>query len=703
MIHLSAILSFTAAGLLLVLALSHIARKPKRPQITLFIFSALILAAIEVILGFMILARTPTAVLGALRALLPSLIFFPAVSLPFFMTFGRQKDREILSQNLAAIITLGILLVVAALILPPSLVIEKIHFTEDGSFWGMTFSAFGKGIGVYLLLANVFFLFYFENTYRAATVPEKVTLKYPLLGVLAVSVIHFIVMSRLVALSVIDINFMAIKSCGIIMFCISFIFATVRYRLFDVKAFISRDVASSVITVVVSGLYLIALALISFLAATLGVPFDRLTAAVIGIFAVFLLLAVMISGRARRHFRRFINENFYLNMYDYRKEWRRYAHLMASSSTIDDLASNLISAVCETTAVQKGFICVDIRGGIYAYYGITANAIDEALTDKIMIFSSADPVIISKRPFLDLGAAPSGENDEGSTPEGGDWVRAVAYLGAADECRGFIALGQKHMHTSYTYEDREFLATIADQALLSIENLIMEERFIESNQIDSFNRFASFVVHDLKNTVGMLSLTAENAQRNIQDAEFQKDTIDTIKRSVEKMQRLIDSLNTHKSPASIKRTMVDVSVLIDQAVQAVNSTAAAKDVSVVSAGTSGIMAELDPTAIRRVIENLILNAIEATPGGGSVEVSARMQDAGRMVISVKDTGAGFDPEYVRINLFRPFRSTKKGGLGIGLMLCKSLIEAHGGTISIDTEPGRGATVTASVPIEAESR
>lgn len=703
MINLSSALSFAAAGFLLALAFSHIGRKSKRPQVTLFVFSAIILAAIEVILGFMILARTPTAVLNALRVLLPSLIFFPAVSVPFFMTFGRQNDREILSQNLAAIITLGILLVVAALVLPPRLVTERIHFTEDGSFWGMSFSAFGKGIGVYMLVFNVSFLYYFENTYRAATVPEKVTLKYPLLGILAVSVIHFIVMSRLVALSVIDINFMAIQSCGIIVFCISFLFATVRYRLFDVNAYISRDVASSVITIVVSGLYLIALALISYLATTLGVPFDRLTAAVLGIFAVFLLLAVMISGRTRRRFRRFISENFYLNMYDYRKEWRRYAHLMASSLSIDDLASNLISAVCETIAVRRGFIWIDVRGGTYAYYGITADAIDETIANKIMLLSSGDPVIIAKRSIFDFGSVQSGGSDETTMPERSDWIRAVAYLGSADECKGFIALGQKHMSTSYTYEDREFLATIADQALLSIENLIMEERFIESNQIDSFNRFASFVVHDLKNTVGMLSLTAENAQRNIQDEDFQKDTIDTIKRSVEKMQRLIDSLNTHKSPASIKRTLVDISVLIDQAVQAMNSTAAMKDVSVVSVGTRGIMAELDSAAIRRVIENLILNAIEATPSGGCVEVSVRMRDEGRIDISVKDTGAGFDPGYLRASLFRPFRSTKKGGLGIGLILCKSLIEAHRGSISIDSEPGRGATVTASFPVESESR
>lgn len=726
MIHLSGILSFLAAAFLLILATTHLIRRPKRPQVTLFIFSSLLLAAIEITIGCMILAHTPAGVLGAVRVLLPSLIFLPAAGLPFFMTFGRRNDREILSENLAGIITLGVLLVAAAFIVPPRLVIEKIHFTENDAFWGMTFSGYGKGVGVFLLLANVFFLYYFENTYRAANIPEKVTLKYPLLGILAASVINFIVMSRLVALSVINVNFIAVQSCGVIMICATFLFATVRYRLFDVKAFISREAASSVVAVVIAGLYLLALALISYLASVLGVPFDRFTLAVLGIFAVFLLLAVSISGRARRRLRHVINENFYLSTYDYRKEWRRYARLMASSTSINEFSSNLINAVCETLSAQRGFVWIDVRGGTIAYYGITADAVDETLVARVMRDSREGPVIIARDSIFGVprGAAvapgaqaarrdsatepgaqagPAGAAAQsGAPPAPGDWIRAVAYLGTADEHHGFIALGQKYMNTSYVYEDREFLTTIADQALISIENLIMEEHIIESNRMESFNRFASFVVHDLKNTVGMLSMTAENARENIHDADFQRDAIGTIKRSVEKMQRLIDSLNTHTSPDAIHRVPFDIAALIEQVAPSLGAIAASRNVSVAFVGKHGIMGNVDLTAMRRVIENLALNAVEATPDGGRVEIAAEDRGAGSIEIVVTDTGPGFDPDYLHTDLFRPFRSTKKGGLGIGLILCKSLVEAHGGTLSIGSTPGGGAAVTVSIPSEHES-
>ena len=89
------------------------------------------------------------------------------------------------------------------------------------------------------------------------------------------------------------------------------------------------------------------------------------------------------------------------------------------------------------------------------------------------------------------------------------WVRAVSFLTIGGEARGFIAVGQKDFGRPWPEEDRDFLATITDQAALALENLLMEERHVESKQLESFNRFASFVIHALKNTVGMLSLTAE--------------------------------------------------------------------------------------------------------------------------------------------------------------------------------------------------
>ncbi|MCK4237109.1 MAG: hypothetical protein KAX38_08300, partial [Candidatus Krumholzibacteria bacterium] len=601
--YLPSILSFTAAGLLTALALIHIGKGKRRPQKTFFVISAFALAVAETALGLLLMSQDPERALLCFRILLACSILFPAAGLPFFLVFYRKDDKAVISKRLPGIITLAALLIVVALVLPAQLVVSKIHFTLDGPFWGMTFSGYGKLVAGYLLITNVFFLLLFENTYRSATIPGKVTLKYPLLGILAASFINFIVISRILAISTLDKTFLATQSCGIIIFCVSFLYAALRYSLFDVKVYIGREIVSSVLTLVVSGIYILSLALASYFAMVLGMPYDRLTIFVLAIFAVFSLLAVLVSGKARRRFRQFINENFYFDSYDYRKEWKHYARLMSSSSTIDDFLSNVISSLCETMLVRRGLIWVDAKGGKADSYGFTVDMVDKDLIRELSSSMTKGPVITFKKPEKDWG-----------------WIRAVAFLGHGDEFQGFIALGQKDMGASYTEEDRDFLATIADQATLTLEKLLVDERILEAQQIESFDRFSSFVIHDLKNTVGMLSLTAENARENINDADFQRDAIATIKRSIEKMQGLINSLNAHKSPSTISKMETNITSLLEQSINSLKKVADSKNVTLEFTGENEVKTGVDPAAIRRVIENLVLNAIEATPAGGKIEV-----------------------------------------------------------------------------------
>ena len=292
------------------------------------------------------------------------------------------------------------------------------------------------------------------------------------------------------------------------------------------------------------------------------------------------------------------------------------------------------------------------------------------------------------------GHRPTAEDDPSAEVPG--WVRAVSFLTIGGEARGFIAIGRKDFGRPWSEEDRDFLATITDQAALALENLIMEERYLESKQLESFNRFASFVIHDLKNTVGMLSLTAENARDNIQDREFQEDAIDTLERSVQKMRRLIDSLNAHKAPAAISPAMTDATAVAGDRVASLEQLASKKGIELRLESESNILAFVDPSALSRIVENLLLNAVEAVEDGGTVEVSVTRHGDTLSVI-VSDDGPGFDGEYLENGLFRPFMSTKKNGLGVGLVLCKSLAEAHGGSISVSSLPGGGATVKVEMP------
>jgi putative PEP-CTERM system histidine kinase len=695
MTTLPVILACASSALLLVLAVIRLSSRRRNAQSILFALSALIVSAAMLFLALALNAESPRSVMRMLQLHLALMIVSPSLVVPFFLLFGRGGGKEAIRRSIPGIILLVILLAAAALVLPAEIVIERFQIAEGGGLWRIGTTDTGRLLAVLALAVNVLILHIFENTYRAATVPAKVTLKYPLLGVIAASILNFIMATRVILLSETDGYFISLGSLGLIFFGLTILYSGSRYPLFEVRTPRGTAKKSSVVSVVVTGLYLLSLAVITWISNYIGMPYEKFGIMVLLAFAAFIVISVLISGKARRRLRSFINENFRPGLYNYRREWRRYARMTTSSRTLDDLLSNTISSLCDTIMVRKGIIYAGVGGGKSAVYGLNMERNSVEAGWLMELYDGSPVVMVGRHRHHGPRSGDTGREGlhAGEVP---DWVRAAAFLKIGGETRGAIALGRKDFGMGWTEEDRDFLATIADQVSLALENLLMEERFLESKQLESFNRFASFVIHDLKNTVGMLSLTAENARDNIHDREFQEDAIDTIERSVEKMRRLIDSLNAHKAPANISRTRTDVFSAAAGKIASLSQLADKRDVTISVASKGDPVAYVDASAVRRIIENLVLNSIEAVPDGGHVEVE--MDRSGPvLMITVSDDGPGFDAEYLDEGLFRPFRSTKKNGLGVGLVLCKALAEAHGGSISV--VPGRGAVVEVEIPAE----
>ena len=107
---------------------------------------------------------------------------------------------------------------------------------------------------------------------------------------------------------------------------------------------------------------------------------------------------------------------------------------------------------------------------------------------------------------------------------------------------------------------------------------------------------------------------------------------------------------------------------------------------------------LDPEQIQKVVTNLVLNAKEAVNSGGEIRIETSQQN-GCTVLSVSDNGCGMAREFIERSLFRPFQTTKKSGIGIGMFQCKMIIEAHRGRIEVDSEPGQGTAFRVLLPLD----
>jgi hypothetical protein len=263
---------------------------------------------------------------------------------------------------------------------------------------------------------------------------------------------------------------------------------------------------------------------------------------------------------------------------------------------------------------------------------------------------------------------------------------------------GFMVLGPERSGREYTIEDFEFLATVAEQAAASIVRARLSESAAQARELETFDRVTTTVLHDIKNSVSSLSLLSRNAVRHLDDPEFRHDTMVTVTRTVERLHRLIGKLSSPIGDTlPLSKETVELGELI---AEATTPLAVHGQVSLRRDIGQAVKVDADREALLRVIENLVTNAVEAIDDEGVVAIRLS-EESGRAVITVRDSGCGIPEDFLERHLFAPFRSTKKGGWGIGLYQTKQIVERHGGDIHVESVEGVGTTFTVSLPVTSE--
>jgi len=168
---------------------------------------------------------------------------------------------------------------------------------------------------------------------------------------------------------------------------------------------------------------------------------------------------------------------------------------------------------------------------------------------------------------------------------------------------------------------------------------------------------------------------------------------------------LMDISEAESGAMQLRREPVALGEVVARAVALYHDVADAKGVTLDAATIDEVVVTADRTRLEQVAANLIDNAVKYTAAGGRVDVDVR-REAARALLIVRDTGAGIPAnELPRIfdRLFRGDRSRTERGLGLGLSLVKAVVEAHAGTVDVSSEPGRGATFTVTLPLDAGGR
>jgi signal transduction histidine kinase len=210
---------------------------------------------------------------------------------------------------------------------------------------------------------------------------------------------------------------------------------------------------------------------------------------------------------------------------------------------------------------------------------------------------------------------------------------------------------------------------------------------------------ATFFVHDLKNAASTLNLMLQNLPDHFDDPAFREDALRGVGKSVTHINHLISRLGQLRSELKITPVDTDLNEVVRNVL---TSFAEEKGFQVETQLEPLPRLPLDRDQFSKVITNLVLNAREASVSPGRLRLSTARTGVWAL-LEAADNGSGIPPEFLARSLFRPFQTTKKNGLGIGMFQSKMIIEAHGGRITVESTPGQGTTFRVFLPLTPLSR
>ena len=228
-----------------------------------------------------------------------------------------------------------------------------------------------------------------------------------------------------------------------------------------------------------------------------------------------------------------------------------------------------------------------------------------------------------------------------------------------------------------------------------------QEKLIQSEKLASIGRLASRIAHELRNPIQGIRMGIELLQQDLPEDHCCTEDLKHIDQEIVSVNTIIKDLLEYAREMKFEYTETDINGLIDGVLFNLSEKFAERQLSVNTQYNAPGTIIVDGIRIRQVMLNLVQNAMESMSQEGALTITTALQDDSTFVISVQDTGCGMSPEQQE-RIFEPFFTTKNQGTGLGMSIVHRIIEAHKGTIEIESKEGQGTTFTLTLPRQAET-
>jgi signal transduction histidine kinase len=223
-----------------------------------------------------------------------------------------------------------------------------------------------------------------------------------------------------------------------------------------------------------------------------------------------------------------------------------------------------------------------------------------------------------------------------------------------------------------------------------------QEALVKKEKLAILGQLAGGIGHELRNPLSAINNAAYFLNMALEESDSEiVESISIIETEIMKSNNIIRSLLSYARPKPLLLKKTDLNNVIQESLKSIDIPDNIKVLNELNTTTPSIQADSDQLV--QVFNNLISNAIQATPEGGQVSIKSKTLDDTWLVISITDNGVGISSENLE-KVFTPLFTTKAKGIGLGLVITKTIVEAHQGSISLESEVGKGSTFEVKLPL-----
>ena len=546
------------------------------------------------------------------------------------------------------------------------------------------------------VLLSIVVLMLVEQVYRGTAPDDRWSIKFFCLGIGGLYAYDLAVFADAMLFRQVDAELWAARGFINLLTIPLIAVSAARNPQWSLDIAVSRRVVFQSTALLSAGTYLLIVSAAGYYIRFFGGTWGGVLQTTVVFAGLIGLGVVLVSGTWRARLKVFINKNFFSYRYDYREEWLRLTRELTEEEHGEGFGARAIRGVANLVEARGGGLWV--KQDLPRYERI-------ALWQAPLLSDDSEPEDGSLARFLEEREWVVNLDEYRSThPMYGDlalpsWLSGddeawlVIPLMLHDDLFGFIVLLTARAKIGINWEVNDLLKTAGRQVASTLAQLHANRALLVARQFESFNRMSAFVVHDLKNLVAQLSLMLSNATKHRDNPAFQDDMLDTVDNAVDKMKRLLLQLRVGATPAD-EPAPVDLQEVV---LSALKSKAPMNPRPTILVDAPGIRTMAHRERLDRVVGHLLQNAAEATPSGGTIEVRVRSQDQSA-IIEVEDSGVGMSEDFIRTRLFKPFESTKKNGMGIGIYESREYIRELGGQLDVHSRETEGTLFSIALPL-----